>query len=129
VALANIWFENQGARFRRASSVDPWQTFDNFRINHRARREIQLLEGETTSYKLRVEYLSENKFNVFLDKDKTGLEEPELILSNAELISNPEKPGELLIRTDKEQFPVPYLLDQQTNEVFCLDSEGAPLKL
>lgn len=78
---------------------------------------------------MRVEYLSENKFNVFLDKDKTGLEEPELILSNAELISNPEKPGELLIRTDKEQFPVPYLLDQQTNEVFCLDSEGAPLKL
>ena len=78
---------------------------------------------------MRVEYLSENKFNVFLDKDKTGLEEPELILSNAELISNPEKPGELLIRTDKEQFPVPYLLDLQTNEVFCLDSEGAPLKL
>ncbi len=76
-----------------------------------------------------MEYLSENKFNVFLDKDKIGLEEPELILSNAELISNPEKPGELLIRTDKEQFPVPYLLDPQTNEVFCLDSEGAPLKL
>lgn len=78
---------------------------------------------------MRVEYLSENKFNVFLDKDKTGLEEPEFILSNAELISNPEKLGELLIRTDKEQFPVPYLLDPQTNEVFCLDSEGAPLKL
>lgn len=52
-----------------------------------------------------------------------------MILSHAEIIYNPEKPGELLIRTDSEQFPVPYMLDKQTNEVFCLDSEGAPLKL
>lgn len=52
-----------------------------------------------------------------------------MILSHAEIINNPEKPGELLIRTDSEQFPVPYMLDKQTNEVFCLDSEGAPLKL
>lgn len=64
-----------------------------------------------------------------MDKDAKGLEEPELILSHAEIISNPEKLGELLIRTDNEQFPVPYMLDQQTNEVFCLDPEGAPLKV
>ena len=76
-----------------------------------------------------MEYLSENKFNVYFDKDGKGLEEPELILSHAEIISNPEKQGELLIRTDTEQFPVPYMLDQQTNEVFCLDPEGAPLKV
>ena len=76
-----------------------------------------------------MEYLSENKFNVYLDKAKASLEEPECILSHAEVIVNPERPGELLIRTDTEQFPVPYLLDEQTNEVFCLDPEGAPLKL
>lgn len=66
---------------------------------------------------------------MYLEKDGKGLEEPELILSHAEIISNPEKPGELLIRTDSEQFPVPYMLDSQSNEVFCLDPEGAPLKL
>jgi hypothetical protein len=129
VALANIWFENEGTRFHRSSAVDPWSTFDNFRINHRARRIIHLQEGDNLVHKLKVEYLSENKFNVYVDKDKHGLEEPECILSHAEIIINPERPGEMLIRTDTEQFPVPYMLDQQTNEVFCLDSEGAPLKL
>lgn len=48
-------------------------------------------------------------------------------MKNAEVIENPERPGELLIRTDTEQFRLPYLLDG--NEVFCLDSEGAPLKI
>jgi hypothetical protein len=46
-----------------------------------------------------------------IDKDNHGLEEPEIILKNAEVINNPEKIGELLIRTDTEQFPLPYLLD------------------
>jgi len=43
----------------------------------------------------------------------------ETVLANAEVISNPEREGELLIRTDTEQFRLPYLLDE--NEVFCLD--------
>ena len=72
-------------------------------------------------HKLKIEYLSENRFNVLIDKDKHGLEDPEIILRNAEVIHNPEKQGELLIRTDNEQFPLPYLLDPKTNEVFCLD--------
>jgi hypothetical protein len=59
---------------------------------------------------LKIEYLAEKKFNVLQDKDKLGLES-EIILANAEVVENPEKPSELLIRTDKEQFPVPYLLD------------------
>ncbi len=83
IALANIWFENEKNRFRRPSPIDPWQTFDNFRINHKARREIQLQEGENKVHKLKVEYLSENKFNVYIDKDKHGLEEPDCILQNA----------------------------------------------
>ena len=103
--------------------------FDNFRINHKARREIQLQEGDNKVQTLKVEYLAENKFNVYVDKDKHGLEEPECILQNAEVVKNPERPSELLIRTEKEQHRLPYLLDPQTNEVYCLDSEGAPLKI
>jgi 3-methylcrotonyl-CoA carboxylase alpha subunit len=128
VALANVWFENAGKRFQRPSSVDPWHTFDNFRINHTARRDITIVEGEDKLHKLKIEYVSENKFNVLLPKDKLGLQ-TETLLSNAEVIENPEKPGELLIRTDSEQFRLPYLLDEATNEVFCLDQEGAPLRI
>ena len=127
VALANVWFENEGSRFRRSQSVDPWNNFDNFRVNHKAKREIVLIEGEKI-HKLKIEYLAENKFNVLQDIDKLGLEF-ETLLTNAEVISNPERPGELLIRTDTEQFRLPFLLDEETNEVFCLDSEGAPLKI
>jgi hypothetical protein len=129
IALANVWFENEANRFRRESKVDPWLNFDNFRINHTARREIILVDAAEKSIKLKIEYLAENRFNVLIDKDKHGFEEPEVILRNAEVINNPEKPGELLIRTDSEQFPLPYLLDPVTNEVYCLDSEGAPLKI
>ena len=109
--------------------MDPWKTYDNFRINHTARREIALVDAHDKVHKLKIEYLAENRFNVLLDKDKHGIEEPGIILKNAEIIDNPEKPGELLIRTDTEQFPVPYLLDPVTNEVSCLDKEGAPLKI
>jgi hypothetical protein len=50
---------------------------------------------------LKIEYLAENKFNVLQDKDKLGLES-DVILANAEVVENPEKPSELLIRTEKE---------------------------
>ena len=128
VALANVWFENEGHRLRRSADVDPWGTLDNFRVNHTAKRDITLKEGEDKFHKLKIEYLSENKFNVLIQTDKLGLEN-EKILSNAEVVHNPERPGELLIRTDNEQFRLPYLLEEQTHEVFCLDNEGAPLKI
>ena len=128
VALANVWFENEGQRQRRPAAVDPWNTLDNFRVNHTARRDITLKEGEDKFHKLKIEYITENKFNVLIQTDKLGLEN-EKILSHAEVVSNPERPGELLVRTDSEQFRLPYLLDEKTNEVFCLDNEGAPLKL
>lgn len=117
VALANVWFENEGNRFRRPQSIDPWNNFDNFRVNHRAKREIVLIESEK-EHKLRIEYLAENRFNVLKDVGTLGVEF-ETVLANAEVISNPEREGELLIRTDTEQFRLPYLLDE--NEVFCLD--------
>ena len=72
-------------------------------------------------HNLKVEYLAENKFNVYNDKD-------EIILKNAEVILNKEKDSEILIRTDIEQFRVPYLIDAENN-VYCLDGEGAPLKI
>jgi hypothetical protein len=49
-------------------------------------------------------------------------------LTNAEVILNKERQDEIIIRTDNEQFNVPFLKDSEGN-VFCLDQEGAPLKL
>jgi biotin carboxyl carrier protein len=34
----------------------------------------------------------------------------------------------MIIRTENEQFKVPFLRDNENN-VYCLDSEGAPLKI
>ena len=107
--------------------MDPWKTYDNFRINHRPLREFKLQEGEDTIHKVKIEYLSENKFNVHIDADELGVK-TNIILSNAEVFENQEKEGELIIRTEHAQFKVPYLRDDQ-NKVYCLDSEGAPLKL
>lgn len=53
---------------------------------------------EKVSHKLRVEYLAENRFNVLVDLDKAGIE-TQAVLQNAEIIENPERPGELFIRT------------------------------
>ena len=41
---------------------------------------------------------------------------------------NREKENEVIIRTDKEQYRMPYLIDDE-GIVHCLDSEGAPLKI
>jgi hypothetical protein len=48
-----------------------------------------------------VEYLSENKFNVYLEATKLG-EEPTIIIRNAEVIENPEKASEIIVRTETE---------------------------
>lgn len=61
-------------RKNRPANVDPWNTFDNFRINHTARREITLVEGEDKENKFKIEYLTENRFNVLVQKDRLGLE-------------------------------------------------------
>lgn len=91
----NIWFENERNRFRRHSSVDPWNSYDGFRVNHIYRRPYKLQEGEDTVHDIKIEYLSESKFNVYDADDK-------LILQNAEVILNQEREEEILIRTDTE---------------------------
>lgn len=70
IALVNVWFENETNRFQRLSHIDPWKSYDNFRVNHTAIRDVKLEEGEEKEYLVRVEYLAENKFNVFNEKDE-----------------------------------------------------------
>ena len=89
VALVNLWYENEANRFQRQAPVDPWKTYDNFRINHRALRTVKMQEGaddESPVHELKVEYLSENKFNVYTS---VSYGHPEtLILGNAEVFES-----------------------------------------
>jgi hypothetical protein len=41
LALLNVWFENEKVRLKRKSNVDPWNHFDNFRVNHNNIREVK----------------------------------------------------------------------------------------
>jgi hypothetical protein len=66
-----------------------------------AKRDFHIVEGEDKFHKLKVEYLSENKFNVYLDATKIG-EEPTLIIKNAEVIENTERANEIIVRTETE---------------------------
>ena len=89
VALVNLWYENERNRFQRQAPVDPWKTYDNFRINHRAQRTVKMQEGaeeESPVHELKVEYLSENKFNVYTT---ASLGHPQsLIMENAEIFES-----------------------------------------
>lgn len=86
-------------RFRRKATVDPWQSYDNFRVNHRALRDFALHDAEDKKHSLKIEYLAENKFNVFIEDEHNKLH---LVLKDAELIKNKEKDNEVIIRTDSE---------------------------
>lgn len=50
VALTHAWFENETNRFQRISHIDPWKTYDNFRVNHISRRDVTIAEGEETEH-------------------------------------------------------------------------------
>jgi hypothetical protein len=77
----DIWRENEALRQTRSSPIDPWKSSDNFRINHVQSRDLKLNHGEET-VDCKVEYLSENKFNITIG-DQT--------INNVEFFSNPEK--------------------------------------
>lgn len=83
--MVNVWFENEKLRLKRKTAVDPWELYDNFRINHHARRAVKLQDQNEKVSSVRIEYLSENKFNVYEDKDDANLQP---ILKNAQINLN-----------------------------------------
>lgn len=83
--MVNVWFENEKLRLKRKSNVDPWKVYDNFRINHHPRRTVKLIDKNEKASSVKIEYVSENKFNVYEDMDEENLKP---ILMNAEIILN-----------------------------------------
>ena len=69
-----------------------------------------------------VEYLKENCFNAYYNDENGFLVS---ILLNAQVEMNPDRPDDLIVRTESETFKVDYYLDLDGN-VTQLDYEGAP---
>lgn len=74
IAITNLWFENEKLRLKRKSNVDPWKTYDNFRINHPGRREVKLKSANDKSHRYLVEYSNENTFSVYEELSHDKLE-------------------------------------------------------
>jgi 3-methylcrotonyl-CoA carboxylase alpha subunit len=119
VLLMHVWHENQKLRSSRRSSLDPWLSSDNFRVNHRQLREIALLPHEEAKEETLclVEYLSENSFDI-----KIG----SIQLKNVQFFQNPENPKEFIVKLEQNQFKVPFLLAD--GKPVVLSPEGVPVR-
>lgn len=70
VVLMHIWSENEKLRNKRKSSIDPWSSSDNFRVNYTSKREVEVEDQNGESLVCEVQYLAENKFNVSIGDHK-----------------------------------------------------------
>lgn len=93
-----------------------------FRLNHKSLRPIELIDDEGKVQTIMIEYLKENCFNAFY-KDENGFLVS--ILIGAQVEMNPDRPDDIIIRTESETFKVDYYMDDQ-GSVTQLDYEGAP---
>ena len=122
VAIGKVWLEHQRAQTQRDLIADPWRTYDNFRINSQDLRKVQVSNGQESST-VHLQYHSSNKFSVYKVDELHNTRED--ILLNAEVQVNPENNDELLIRTDEQQFKLPFLVSSDGTVDF-FDQEGQP---
>lgn len=126
IAIVKVFLETLKNRTQRRHYLDPWGQRDMFRMNHKSLRVIELVDEETGEVDtVEVEYLKENRFNAFY-RDENGFLVS--ILLNAEVEMNPDRPDDLIVRTESELFKVDYYMDSE-DAVTQLDYEGAPLKV
>lgn len=71
-----------------------------FRMNHKSFRPVELLDEDTGETDvILVEYIKENRFNAYY-KDSNGFLNS--ILLDAEVEMNPDRPDDLIVRTNSE---------------------------
>lgn len=96
-----------------------------FRMNHKSLRPIELEDEDGNEETILVEYLKENTFNAYY-RDENGFLVS--ILLNAEVEMNPDRPDDIIVRTESETFKVDFYMDAE-DVVTQLDYEGAPLDI
>ena len=122
IAIVKVFLETLKRRTQRRHHLSPWEQRDMFRLNHRSLRPVQLIDDTEYEETILVEYLKENTFNAYY-KDENGFLVS--ILLNAQVEMNPNRPDDLIVRTESETFKVDFYQDMEGN-VTQLDYEGAP---
>ena len=125
IAIVKVFLETLRMRVRRRSNLDPWDQRDMFRMNHKSLRPVELEDDEGNEDTILVEYLKENTFNAYHRDENDFLVS---ILLNAQVEMNPDRPDDLIVRTESETFKVDFYMDN-TGAVTQLDYEGSPLAL
>lgn len=92
--------------------MSPWEQRDMFRMNHKSLRPIELIDDEGKVETIMVEYLKENCFNAYYHDENGFLVS---ILLNAEVEMNPDRPDDIIIRTESETFKVDFYMDENDN--------------
>ena len=69
--------------------------------------------------------MAENLFNAYHEDENGFLT---TVLQNAQVDMNPDRPDDLIVRTESETFKVDFYMDAQ-GKVTQLDYEGSPLQL
>jgi len=127
VAIANVWLNHQRTKTQQDLIEDPWRIKDNFRVNAPALRRVDLVNGtEEAAEKssVYVQYHSSSQFSVYnYDPVKDS---KQAIIENAEVLVNPENQDELIIRSEKDQVKLPFLVSP-TGEINFFDLEGQPI--
>jgi len=98
ISAAQTYLETLKFRAAREHNVDPWDLRDQFRLNHMAKKKLILVNKQGKEEVTYVEYLAEDKFNVYMD-DPTG-EFLSPLAMNVEAIHNPLSPDEILLVDD-----------------------------
>ena len=82
-----------------------------FRMNHKSLRPVELVvDEEGNTEVILVEYVKENVFNAYY-RDENGYLVSILIGASVEM--NPDRPDDLIVRTNSETYKVDFYLDQK----------------
>lgn len=80
-----------------------------FRMNHKSLRPVELVvDEEGNTEVILVEYVKENVFNAYY-RDENGYLVSILIGASVEM--NPDRPDDLIVRTNSETYKVDFYLD------------------
>lgn len=79
-----------------------------YRMNHKSLRPMELVDDDGNEQTVFVEYLQENRFNAY-ERDENGFLTS--ILLNAQVEMNPDRPDDLIVRTESETFKVDFYID------------------
>ena len=126
IAVVEVFLETLRMRTKRRHYLDPWRQRDMFRMNHKSLRPVELVvDEEGNTEVILVEYVKENVFNAYY-RDENGYLVSILIGASVEM--NPDRPDDLIVRTNSETYKVDFYMDKK-NVITQLDYEGSPLRM